>query len=816
VRLLGRWFGGQVRIFLLLAVLVFVLQLLLPWPVLLAFGLLLSAAIVLVADPVRVAALSLVCLVLGALVPFVDPTPVAGYWERYPWLVPFAVVAIALARVERDRVRRIARSAQLLDEVVDATNQPIFAKRFGRSGGQPATYELANSAWRTVVGVGDMPVESLRDDEVFGAEALAALRSDEEHVVRSGSPSAFEQRMNIADGDERTYVTTIFPLRGDDGAVTGVGGIATDVTERAKAEERLAAVFAHSPVPTLRMITGRLRRTEVVDANEAVGALLGVDVVGMGSDDLVALMHPQDRTVMRMLMESVVDEATEHDVPGAEGRILGREVRLLDAEGRVRWVILSVSPVGRPSADAERELIVQFEDITTLKNAEAALTERALTDPVTGLPNRYALTDRLSMALARLARRPGLVCVLFCDLDQFKQVNDAFGHEVGDELLAEVGERLVAAVRPEDSVGRLGGDEFVVVCEGFDDPGEAATLAGRLQEHLRAPWSFAGHQFAPATSIGIAYTDDPTCPSGDLLRQADVAMYRAKDSGRDRVEVYDRSLDDELEEALEMQERLRTALSGDGFVLHYQPVMLLDGLVVVGAEALVRMRDGDALLPPAAFLGQAESSGLIGDVGAWVLDRALGDLAAWPGAATPPSVGINVSPSQLVRPGFADSVLGALERHGVAPGRLVVEVTETALLDRRAGGVDALHDLHRSGVLIALDDFGTGYSSLAWLHELPVDIVKIDRGFVQAMVVDHRRAVVVRSVIEIAEEIGLAVVAEGVETERQLAMLRDFGCESAQGFLLGRPVPADDPAWGPRAQGSLSWDEVRGPHRAHG
>ena len=237
------------------------------------------------------------------------------------------------------------------------------------------------------------------------------------------------------------------------------------------------------------------------------------------------------------------------------------------------------------------------------------------------------MTDRLATALTRLVRRPGTVCVLFCDLDQFKQVNDAFGHEAGDELLAAVGERLVAAVRPEDSVGRLGGDEFVVVCEGFDDPREAATLAGRLQDGLRAPWWYAGHRFAPAASIGIAFTSDPSTAPGDLLRQADLAMYRAKDSGRDRVEVYDRSLDDELPaEAMQMQERLRAALAGDGFVLHYQPVVLLEGLVVVGAEALIRMREGDELLAA----GRVPGPGRVERA-----HRRGGRLGARPGPARP-------------------------------------------------------------------------------------------------------------------------------------------------------------------------------------
>ena len=231
MRLLGRWFGGRMWVFLLLAVVVFALQLLLPWPVLLTYGLLLSAAIVLVADPVRVAVLSVVCLALGAVAPFVDPAPPTGYWERYPWLLPFAVLAVVLARVERDRVRRIARSVQLLDEVVEATSQPIFAKRFGAPG-QPATFDLANDAWRRAVGIEDVQVRGLADTEVFSAEALAAMRPDEEQVARTGSPATFEQHLVLADGEERTYLTTIFPLLGDDAAVAGVGGIATDVTER--------------------------------------------------------------------------------------------------------------------------------------------------------------------------------------------------------------------------------------------------------------------------------------------------------------------------------------------------------------------------------------------------------------------------------------------------------------------------------------------------------------------------------------------------------------------------------------------------------
>jgi diguanylate cyclase (GGDEF)-like protein len=439
---------------------------------------------------------------------------------------------------------------------------------------------------------------------------------------------------------------------------------------------------------------------------------------------------------------------------------------------------------------------VQFDDITARKDAEAALTEKALTDSVTGLPNRYALTDRLGTALHRLSRRPGVVCVLFCDLDHFKQVNDAFGHQVGDLLLTEVAARLSSVLRPEDSVGRQGGDEFVVVCEGLQDPTDAALLAVRLQERLHAPWRYGDHVFLPTASIGIAHTTDAHTDPGDLLRRADVAMYRAKDSGRDRIETYDRSLDEELSTALEMQQRLRTALRDDGLVLHYQPVVRLDNGLVVGAEALVRMRDGDGgLLGPDLFLPHAEASGLIGDVGTWVAERAMADLRRWHDAGLAMDVGINISPTQLNRPGLATAVLGAATRHDIDPAHVVVEVTETALVSESSMALASLVELHAAGVRIALDDFGTGYSSLSWLHQFPVDIVKIDKSFVQTVLTDHRRAVIVRALLDVTDETGLGVVAEGVETEQQRAFLAELGCETAQGWLFGRPVPAQDPSW---------------------
>ncbi len=783
--------------FVLAMVAIAVAELLAEAPALIALGPVLLVAVVVLADRRRVVLLTVLALVLAVAVPVIDPEGAsAGYWPRFPWLVVLCLLAVWLAGVEERRVRGVARSSRMLAEVAEATDQPVFVKDYRNPVDGYGRYVLANEAWSRTAAVDHGTGIGVTDASIFPPDVAEALRSADLEVMHANEAITVEERVGSDPLALRTFLVTKFPLLDDDDVVWGVGGIATDVTDIKRAEERLVAVFARSPVPTLRLLNGGPERTRVLDANEAVLRLFGVDIVGAGSDLLATLIHPDDVAETWALADSVVDAARRVEPGAALPTMSGREIRVVGPEVGYRWVVLSVSAVGAPDARGAQELIVQFDDITARKDAEAALTERALTDSVTGLPNRYALSDRLATALHRLGRRPGMVCVLFCDLDHFKQVNDVFGHQVGDLLLSEVAARLSSVLRPEDTVGRQGGDEFVIVCEGFDDPTDAALLAVRLQERLHAPWRYGDHQFQPTASIGIAHTADPATDPGDLLRRADVAMYRAKDSGRDRIETYDRSLDDELSAALEMQQRLRAALRQDGLALHYQPVIRLHDGVVVGAEALVRMRDGEGgLLAPDLFLPHAEASGLIGEVGTWVAERALSDMRRWHDAGMAIDVGINISPTQLGRPGLAAALLDTAARHGIDPTWVIVEVTETALVNESSVALASLQQLHEAGVRVALDDFGTGYSSLSWLHQFPVDIVKIDKSFVQTVLTDHRRAVVVRALLDIADETGLGVVAEGVETEQQRAFLAELGCEAAQGWLFGRAVPFEDPSW---------------------
>jgi diguanylate cyclase (GGDEF)-like protein len=778
----GRFVAWPFWGLLLLAAGLVLLQARVDQPLSLMLGVVVISAVVLLADPWRVAALSAAIGVLGVVVPWVDPTPLPGYWSRFAWYPVVVLFAVLLAVVEQRRLQRARANSRLLRGFLDATDQPVFVKSY-ETGGQP-TYVLTNQAWSDATGVADPSGRS--DVDLFPDELARIVAAADADVLRTGSAITVEEHIGPEPGGERPYLVTKFPLVDEDGKPWAVGGIATDLSDLRRAERRMAAVFDESPVAAVRLLLGP-DGVSVLQSNEAAEELLGMPLDGMDQAALRRFIHPEDLAQVWSGLASVV--AIGGDLTSA------RELRLVDLRGGTHWVRVSASQVGRPDPLGAVEVVVQMADLTELRALETALTSRSLTDPVTGLPNRAAVNDRLATAIARLRRGAGAVSAIFCDLDRFKQVNDVYGHQVGDLLLAEVAGRLRAALRPEDTVGRIGGDEFVVVCEGLADPRDAALLAVRMQEHLAAPWRHADLVFTPTASIGVAVTTDPATDPVDLLRQADVAMYRAKDSGRARIETYDRSLDDDLAEALAMQQRLRDALADDGFVLHYQPVVLLGSGQVLGAEALVRMKDPEGgLLGPDRFLPHAEAHGLIGAVGDWVVERALTDRAAWVRAGISVDVGVNVSPSQLARPGFAADLLARVAAHATDPARLLVEITETALMVEGTSS-DALQELHDAGVRIALDDFGTGYSSLSWLHRFPVDIVKIDKSFVQAMLHDHRRAVVVRALLDIADEIGLGVVAEGVETEQQAALLRELGCEAAQGWLFGRPVPADDPAW---------------------
>ncbi|HVM04812.1 MAG TPA: bifunctional diguanylate cyclase/phosphodiesterase [Acidimicrobiales bacterium] len=404
------------------------------------------------------------------------------------------------------------------------------------------------------------------------------------------------------------------------------------------------------------------------------------------------------------------------------------------------------------------------------------------------------MLDRLSHALRRLRRRPGGVAVLFCDLDRFKVVNDSLGHQAGDELLISAARRIEAGLRAGDTATRFGGDEFVVVCEDVHDEAQAAEVAERLAASLAEPFLLRGEDIYLTASIGVAVTGDPDEDPRSLVRDADAAMYEAKAHGRARCVVFDNPMRERAVARLETENDLRRALERGELRVHYRPNIRIDGLRVIGAEALVRWeRPGRGLVGPDEFIGLAEETGLIVPLGRYVLEEACRQVAAWTAEGLVDSdfvMSVNLSPHQLRSPGVLDDVDDAIAGAGIRPSQLCIEVTESALVDDSRGATEAIRRIHGLGVVVAIDDFGTGYSALSYLHLLPVGILKIDRSFVGRLGPDPRDRAVITGLIELAHALGLTVVAEGVETAEQLADLSAMACDIAQGYYFAKPQTA--------------------------
>jgi diguanylate cyclase (GGDEF)-like protein len=412
------------------------------------------------------------------------------------------------------------------------------------------------------------------------------------------------------------------------------------------------------------------------------------------------------------------------------------------------------------------------------------LRHQALHDALTGLPNRALIMDRAEQMLAHARRNGTEASAMFMDLDGFKGVNDTFGHPVGDELLRTVAERIGGVLRETDTIGRLGGDEFVVLVEGG-----AAQIAERILEVLREPFDLlgTGSEISLTTSIGIATGDREAAK--DLLRDADIALYEAKGAGRNRYAEFRHEMHIAAHDRLALENDLRSAITRDELFLVYQPILDLDTGEVTAVEALLRWQHATrGLVPPTEFIALAEESGLIVEIGAWVLQTACRQAAAWVAKGTPTRMSVNVSARQLDDPTLLGTVSDALRESGLDGERLILEITETALMRDPAAAADLLRQLKTHGLRVAIDDFGTGYSSLAYLQQLPVDSLKIDRTFIAASARSRESDPLIQTLIQLGRSLGLRTVAEGIEDEAQLAHLRELGCDAGQGYLFAPPL----------------------------
>jgi diguanylate cyclase (GGDEF)-like protein/PAS domain S-box-containing protein len=515
--------------------------------------------------------------------------------------------------------------------------------------------------------------------------------------------------------------------------------------------------------------------------NPAAASITGWDREQLTGKDFWDLVHPDFQYLVRK-------GRSRHRGVEAPAR---HEFKILRRDGGERWLDFSAGAIEYGGRTAT--LGIAF-DVTERKRAEEQIKELAYHDALTGLPNRLLFNDRLSVAVAQAHRSASRLAILFLDLDRFKVINDSLGHSLGDRLLQEVAERLQAGVRQGDTVARLGGDEFILLLPGIGRAEDAAKVAEKILETLKFPVRLEDRELFVTASIGISLYPEDGFDVESLIKNADTAMYRAKEQGRDNFQLYTHAMNETAVERLGLESSLRKALPGGQLVLHYQPLLDLTTGKVHGVEALLRWNHPDrGLVLPAEFLNLAEITSLIVPMGPWTLRTACARARAWQEQGHPSlTVAVNLSARQFQQPDLVAQVKRALDDTGLPPSSLDLEITETHAMQNAEATIMTLRELKRLGVRISIDDFGIGYSSLSYLKRLPIDTLKIDQSFVRDITTDPDDAAIATAVIALAHTLKLQVVAEGVETQEQLEFLAARQCDRMQGYLFSRPLPADE------------------------
>lgn len=552
------------------------------------------------------------------------------------------------------------------------------------------------------------------------------------------------------------------------------------VQELQESEERFRSAFDYAPIG-MALVTPSGRWLQV---NRSLCEILGYSEAELLATDFQTITHPGDVSNA---------EAAITDLLAGNDLSRQMEKRYIHNRGHEVWAFLSIS-LARDAQDRSLRLIFQLQDITDRKQAEERLAHDATHDVLTGLPNRAYFTEQLQRVIEESVARPKpYFAVLFLDADRFKVINDSLGHMVGDQLLIGIAERLKRCLRPKDLVARLGGDEFTVLLEDIQAPEEATLVAERIQKELSLPFNLADREVFTSASVGIALDAGYQQPA-EILRDADTAMYRAKLLGKARYQVFDPNMHFDVMNALEIETDLRRGVERNEFLIHYQPIMSLTNESLEGFEALVRWQHPErGLIAPDKFVDVAEETELIIPIGQRVLFEACRQIRQWQLKSADYahlSVSVNLSCKQFQQPGLVAYVGRVLKETGLQPQFLNLEITESVVMDNIEAAVSTMKELHALGVRLSIDDFGTGYSSLSYLHRFPMDTLKIDRSFVSLLHENNENTEIVRTIVMLARNLGMSVVAEGVETRQQLRRLRLLGCGFGQGFFFCRPADA--------------------------
>jgi diguanylate cyclase (GGDEF)-like protein/PAS domain S-box-containing protein len=679
-----------------------------------------------------------------------------------------------LGRQVRERTRALAASERIFRTFFEVASIGV-----AQMDGTSRRILKANGKFCDLTGYSASELQDLTTVELTHPDDLSMSEAVYRDLLENRRREAtLEKRYVRRDGSVFWGAATISPLWTDDALPEFYLVLLRDVSVRKGAEEELLLankVFEN----TIEGIVVTDPEGTIVQVNPGFTAITGYEAgeaVGENPRLLKSDRHPQH--FYRDMWERLVSDGHW------AGEIWNRRK---NGESYPEW--LTISAV-RDARGKTTNYVSIFHDITELKRQQDALEYQAQHDALTGLPNRVLLDDRLRMALAQLERSQGRLALLFLDLDNFKTINDGLGHDAGDALLMELSGRLTKLLRTGDTLARLGGDEFLILLPEIEDINDAGHIAARMLDAMADPFRLGDDEHFVTASIGVTIAPDDGCEAGKLIKNADMAMYRAKSMGRNNYQFFTREMDLEAHRRISLESRLRRALDAGEFELHYQPLVNMISGEIFGAEALVRWRSEGTLIPPGEFIPLAEDCGLILPLGDWVLRTAARQARLWQDAGHDLNMSVNISSRQFAGSGLVSTLREVLQETELAPGRLYFEITESMLMGDMSKAEATLTTLRRAGGTFFLDDFGTGYSSLSYLKRLPLDGIKIDRSFIRDISEDQDSLAIVAAIVSMARTLNLRIVAEGVETEDQRRLLASMGKMILQGYLASPPLPA--------------------------